>query len=91
MRNVRLRIDRAGRIVIPKEFREDLGVAAGDEVTLVVEPGGILVTTLGRSLRAMRSLVARHRKGGVSMVDDFLEWKRREAAREEEAPRVRTQ
>src|SRR3989442_7901552 len=77
-----LKIDAGGRIVIPKEFRDDLGVKPGDEVTLLVEPGGILVSTQERLLRRSREIIARHVPPGVSLVDELIAERSREVAKE---------
>lgn len=36
-------IDGAGRIVIPKDLRQALGLTAGDEVSLRITEGGLLL------------------------------------------------
>lgn len=39
----RARVDSKGRIVLPKEFREALGIWEGDEVLLSIHSGKIIV------------------------------------------------
>ena len=39
-------IDGAGRIVIPRDLRQAMGLAAGDEVSLRITEGGILLTPI---------------------------------------------
>ena len=39
-------IDRAGRLVIPKDLRRVLGIRPGDEVVLHYEDGGIFLRPL---------------------------------------------
>lgn len=39
-------IDRAGRLVIPKDLRRVLGIRPGDEVVLHYEEGGIFLRPL---------------------------------------------
>jgi AbrB family looped-hinge helix DNA binding protein len=40
---MRITIDRAGRIVVPKEIRQRLGLRAGTELEIVDHPDGILL------------------------------------------------
>jgi AbrB family looped-hinge helix DNA binding protein len=57
------KIDRAGRIVIPKSLRERYGLDEGVEIELLAVPDGI---TLVPALRAERTIV---RNGNVVAID----------------------
>lgn len=41
MRNVRMKVGAGGRIVLPAEFRKELGLAPGDEVLVVLDNGAL--------------------------------------------------
>ena len=41
--SVRVRVDSKGRIVLPKEFRDALGIREGDELVLVLEGGKVII------------------------------------------------
>ena len=42
------KIDNLGRIVIPKDLREMLGVKAGDEIVITVGEGHIIISGRGK-------------------------------------------
>ena len=80
---VRTRVSEGGRIVIPAEFREALGLAVGDEVRLRLDDGEIRIFTLEHAIRRAQELVRRYVPEGVSLVDELIAERRAEAAREE--------
>jgi len=43
-----LRIDRAGRIVVPKPLREKLGLTPDTEIEALEQPDGLLLRRLGQ-------------------------------------------
>ncbi len=45
---MKLRIDRAGRIVVPKPLRDRLGLKEGAELDVVDRPEGLLLRTVAR-------------------------------------------
>jgi len=49
-----LRIDRAGRIVVPKPIRDRLGLRAGMDLELAEGPDGIVLRRPGRSPRLVK-------------------------------------
>ena len=74
-----------GRVVLPVSLRKALGLAKGDKV--LIETDGDRVTLTTARLRRKRAQeIARHyAHPGVSVVDEFLNEKRIEAAHEIEA------
>jgi AbrB family looped-hinge helix DNA binding protein len=76
-----LRLGRQGRLVIPADLRRKLGLNDGDELVardedgrLVIEPRSAVLTRIRRRLQALPP--------EVSLVDDLLAERRREAQRE---------
>ena len=76
-----MRLGRQGRLVIPAELRRKLGLNDGDELVardedgrLVIEPRSAVLTRIRRRLRTLPT--------EVSLVDDLLAERRREAQRE---------
>lgn len=82
---VKIKIDAGGRIVIPVEFRRAIAAEEGDSVTLVLDGDELRIVSNAASLRRAQELVARYVPKDVSLVDDLIAERRREAAREDEA------
>lgn len=80
---VRLKVNENGRVVIPLEFRRALGIEAGDEVILSWKDDEIRVTTMQRRIERAQRHVRQYVKRGVSLVDELIADRRREAARGE--------
>lgn len=79
----RLRVNENGRVVIPAAFRKALGINAGDEVVLRLEDDELRITTLKKRLERAQRLVRKYVKPGVSLADELIAERRREAARDE--------
>jgi len=76
-----------GRMVLPADVRETLGIKEGDWLTLVLEPDGVvkLMTAEVWTDRFIETLrrAAGHLPPGRSLVDELIAERRREAAKEE--------
>ncbi len=79
---VKLRITENGRIVIPADFRQALGVSAGDEILLRWEDHELRITTMKQNIERAQRHARKHLKPGASIVDEFIA-ERREAAKRE--------
>lgn len=84
--SVRVRVDSAGRLVVPARFRAALGIRSGGRVLLTLEDDGLTMTTREAALDAAvaraRGLACKYGGGGGNEVDAFLAERRAEAARE---------
>jgi len=78
----RLRVSENGRMVIPIAFRRAVGINAGDEVILRVEDDELRITTLKKRLERAQRLVRKYIKPGISLSDELIAERRREARRE---------
>jgi len=78
----RLKVNQNGRVVIPAEFRRALGIKAGDEIILRYDDDEIRITTMKRRIERAQRHVRQYVKPGVSLVDELIADRRREAARE---------
>ena len=76
----RVRIDGAGRIVVPVDMRRALEIRDGQELTISLDDDGIRLRTLDVSLARVRAIARHRRKGEGSVVDAFLAERRAEAA-----------
>ena len=76
------KVSAGGRVVIPAELREKLGIAIGDMVMWIDDGDQLVLSSVRASIKRAQALVARHNKHpGISMVDELIRERREEAAR----------
>src|ERR1700679_699784 len=75
---VRMRIGAKGRIVIPADMREAMGIADGDMLDVKVVDGELRIATMRERLRQAQQRVRQYVPAGVSLADELSE-ERREA------------
>jgi AbrB family looped-hinge helix DNA binding protein len=78
----RVRVDSAGRVVIPADLRDELGIEPGHELILSGDAHGIHIQTFGQAAAAAQEAFASYRVPGVSVVDELIRDRREEAAKE---------
>jgi AbrB family looped-hinge helix DNA binding protein len=71
-----------GRLVIPAKMRAALGMKIGDRLNVRLEGNELRIYTYKEGLRRVQTMVEKEMPGNGHEVDDFLAWKREEAARE---------
>jgi AbrB family looped-hinge helix DNA binding protein len=72
----------SGRIVLPASIRNELGLKAGDRLTVTSEPGAIRILSRKMALKSIRAGIIKHRGSLDGILDEFLAERREEAARE---------
>jgi bifunctional DNA-binding transcriptional regulator/antitoxin component of YhaV-PrlF toxin-antitoxin module len=72
-----------GRLVIPAPMREALGMKIGDRLTVRLDGRQLRIYTFEEGLRQAREIIGKYLPLGVDPVEDFLRWKREQAALEE--------
>lgn len=77
-----VQVKEAGRIVLPAELRSALGIAEGDTLAAQIVDGEIRLTPLQTAIRRAQELVRKYVPADVSLVDQLIEERRREAASE---------
>ena len=84
MPSVKVRLGPDGRVVIPAAIREALGLKEGDVLFARLEGGEIKLLTPTAAMHRAQAIVRSFVPEGVSLVDDLIADRRREAAREME-------
>lgn len=77
-----VRMDSSGRIRLPFELRERLGLKSGDSVVVFQEDDDVRIETATHALRRAQEYFASFVPQDVSLVEELLEERRQEAARE---------
>ena len=75
-------IGEKGRVVIPSEIRQALGINVGDRVVFRVEDGELRISTLRARIQRAQARARLYVKPGT-LVSDELSADRREAAKNE--------
>lgn len=70
---------RQGRVVIPVDLRAELGAEPGDDLVAFVEDGRLIIQTREQTERELHEMLAHVE---VSLADELIRERRREAARE---------
>jgi AbrB family looped-hinge helix DNA binding protein len=78
----RVRVDTAGRVVVPAELRQKLGIEPGSDLLLSTDDSGIHLQTFAQAVRAVQEAFAPYRVPGVSVVDELIREREEEARRE---------
>ena len=78
----RVRVDSAGRIVVPAGFRRALGIGTGEELLISMDDGFVRLQTIDAALERVRAIARGKRRSGASVVDEFIAERRAEAATE---------
>lgn len=78
----RVRLDEAGRVVIPSKFRKALDIKKGEWLVIGLEDGEVRIFTIDEAIRRAQATTRKHVPAGVSLVDELIAERRAEAARE---------
>ena len=82
MQPQRVRIIEGGKLIIPASMRRELGIATGDTVLVDVADGELRVRSLSKVIAHAQAILRRHVPKGVSLADELIADRRREAERE---------
>lgn len=77
-----VRLGKSGRLVIPVEFRRELGIDAGDEIIVRLDEEGLHLSTPAQALARAQSYVASLEIGGRDLAAELISERRLEAHRE---------
>jgi AbrB family looped-hinge helix DNA binding protein len=77
---LQMKMSDGGRVVMPAEIRQALGLKEGDAVLWSLVDGEARVTTRAQRIRQAQALVRKHVPAGVSLADELITERRQEAA-----------
>ncbi|MXX17957.1 MAG: AbrB/MazE/SpoVT family DNA-binding domain-containing protein [Dehalococcoidia bacterium] len=77
----RTRVGSRGRVTIPVEFRNALGLTEGDPVVLELDEGVLNIHARKVAIKKAQDLVAKHTEGKRSLVDELVAERRENATR----------
>jgi len=78
----RVKVDAAGRVVIPTATRQRFGIRHGDEVVIDVDDSGMHIKTLPQVIKEVQDYFTQFTSPGESLSDELLRERREEAERE---------
>jgi AbrB family looped-hinge helix DNA binding protein len=81
--SAKVRVEPNGRVEIPPAFRLALGLKENDPLILSLDDDAIRLMSLPAAVRKAQSIVRKFIPEGVSLVDELLAERRREAERED--------
>lgn len=79
----KLKVGPDGRILIPAAMRKAAGLAPGETVIVELKGEEIILSTFSARIRKVQRILAKYKKPGESVVDEFIAERRAEAARED--------
>ncbi len=78
MPHVRAKIAEGGRIVIPAEYRQAMGLQIGDEVILQLEGEELCIFSINQAIKRAQELVSRYIPQDRSLADELIAERRSE-------------
>jgi AbrB family looped-hinge helix DNA binding protein len=82
---INMKMSDGGRVVIPVEIRQSMGLKEGDTVLWELRGGEAVLTTRVAQMREAQAMVRQFVPAGVSLVDELIADRRAENARDEAA------
>ncbi len=79
-----LRLGPGGRVVIPADMRDSMGLKQGDALLARLDGGALTMVTLAETVQQLQAAMRNCMPDGVSLVDELIADRRREAAAEED-------
>ncbi len=81
MGETKTRIDDAGSIFLPVEYRKLLGLKPGDEVVVRLDSDEIRIVSSKHAIRRAQTLIRKHIPAGRRLVDELIRDRRAESER----------
>lgn len=83
MNSLRVQIDQHGRLLLPSKFRKDQNIKSGDVFVMRVINGEIRLLSIDKVVDKVRKLFTSHSHKKEDVVDEFLQYRREQAALEQ--------
>ena len=80
---INMKMSDGGRVVIPAEIRQSMGLKEGDTVLWELRGGEAVLTTRLAQMREAQAMVRQYLPAGVSLVDELIADRRAENAQDE--------
>jgi AbrB family looped-hinge helix DNA binding protein len=81
---IQMKMSEGGRVVIPAEIRQSLGLKEGDAVLFELRDGEAVITTRMARIRRAQATFRRYVPAGApSLADELIDERHAEAARED--------
>lgn len=82
MKSFRTHLSQGGRVVIPADYREALGLKPGDDVMLVLEENEVRLITPHQAIKRAQSFVRQYVPPGRTLTEELLADRRQEVRRD---------
>jgi bifunctional DNA-binding transcriptional regulator/antitoxin component of YhaV-PrlF toxin-antitoxin module len=79
MRELRTKLSEGGKIAIPVEYQQALGLQVGDEVILPLTGAEVRIYTPRQAIKCAQELVQRYIPQGRSLADELIAERRLES------------
>ena len=79
MQDFKTKLGKGGRIVIPTEYRRELGVEPGDEIILHLDEEGLRLYTPAQAAARSQALVRRYVPEERNLSEELISERREEA------------
>lgn len=83
---ISMKMSEGGRVVIPAEIRQSIGLKEGDTVLWELRDGEAVITTRLAQLRKAQAMVRNHVPAHVSLSNELIAERRAESAAESAQP-----
>ncbi len=70
--NAHVTIASNGRVVIPANLRQELGLHGGEKLNIRVVDGALVMETMAVTIARIQEIVRKHIPEGVSLVDELI-------------------
>jgi AbrB family looped-hinge helix DNA binding protein len=78
MIHIRAKLAEGGRIVIPAEYRQAMGLQVGDDVILQLDGEELRIFSIRQAIKRAQQLVSRYLPQDRSLADELIAERRKE-------------